>query len=64
MSASQFAIQCVQLAQERIKKILSDQTIKVPTDVRKSLMDSFDDLHRADVCLNMRKEDHNEAKGT
>ena len=62
MSASKFAIECVHNVQDRIKKILSDKNTKMSSEVRNSLLESFDDLHRVDVCLNMRKEECHESK--
>jgi hypothetical protein len=45
----------VDSSQEKIRTILSDTETSLPKDVRKSLLEVYDDLHRAEVCLRMKE---------
>jgi hypothetical protein len=47
----------VDSSQEKIRSILLDETIGLPKDVRKALLEVHDDLHRAEVCLRVNKEE-------
>lgn len=47
----------VDSSQEKIRLILSDANTGLPKDVRKSLLEVYDDLHRAGVCLKVNKEE-------
>jgi hypothetical protein len=46
----------VDSSQEKVRLILSDEKA-LPKDVRKSLLEVYDDLHRAGVCLRVSKEE-------
>ncbi len=47
----------VDSSQEKIRSILLDETIGVPKDVRKALLEVHDNLHREEVCLRVNKEE-------
>ncbi len=53
--AVQHAKGWVDSSQEKIRSILSED-ISLPKDVRKSLLEVYEDLHRAEVCLRMKEE--------
>jgi len=47
----------VDSSQKKIRDILSYNDTSLPKHVRQFLLEAYDDLHRADVCLRASKEE-------
>jgi hypothetical protein len=47
----------VDSSQEKIRSILLDKNVGLPKEVRAALLEVHDDLHRAEVCLRVNKEE-------